>query len=173
MLSRQMKHRIEQDRVLILEREFDAPRELVFEMFKEPEHLRHWWGPKGWDLPFCKIDFRPSGEWHYCMKCVDRSQGEYYGMESCGKAIYQDIKEPESIVYIDYFSDKDGKIDESLPSCKVTIEFIELDGITKLVNHSEYASAEALQAVIDTGMLEGITETWDRLEELLNQLKKG
>lgn len=60
--------RIEDDRVLVLERIFDAPRTLVFEMFNEPEHLKHWWGPVGWELPVCHADFRPGGIWHYCIK---------------------------------------------------------------------------------------------------------
>lgn len=77
--------RVENERVLVLERIFDAPRDLVFNMFKEPEHLKHWWGPTGWELPVCHIDFRPGGIWHFCMKCTDKNQGDFYGMESWGK----------------------------------------------------------------------------------------
>jgi uncharacterized protein YndB with AHSA1/START domain len=162
--------RIENERVLILEREFNAPRDLVFTMFKEPEHLKHWWGPAGWELPVCNIDFRPGGVWHYCMKCVDPNQGQFYGMESWGKAIYQDINEPETIIYTDYFSDAEGNINSNMPSTEVTLEFIELGDKTILVNRGEYVSAEALKTVIDMGMLEGITETWNRLEKHLNQM---
>ncbi|WHX29681.1 SRPBCC domain-containing protein [Brevibacillus agri] len=166
-----MVSRVEGDRVLVLERVFDAPRELVFQMFKESEHLKRWWGPRGWEVPVCHIDFRPEGVWHYCMKCADQSQGEYYGMESWGKGVYKEIDEPNKIVYLDYFSDAEGNVDESLPSTEVTLEFIDVDGKTKLVNRAEYASAEALKTVMDMGMLQGITETWDRLEERLNEIK--
>ncbi|MFC5464870.1 SRPBCC domain-containing protein [Lederbergia graminis] len=169
MAMNQLKSRVDGDKVLVLERIFNAPQELVFQMFKEPEHLKHWWGPAGWELPVCNIDFRPGGTWHYCMKCME--QGEYYGMESWGKAIYKDIVEPEMIHYTDYFSDADGNIDESLPASNNTVEFIDLDGTTKLVNRSEYVSAEELQKVLDMGMLHGITETWDRLEKHLQELK--
>lgn len=169
MAMNQLKSRVDGDKVLVLERIFNAPQELVFQMFKEPEHLKHWWGPTGWELPVCNIDFRPGGTWHYCMKCME--QGEYYGMESWGKAIYKDIVEPEMIHYTDYFSDADGNIDESLPASNNTVEFIDLDGTTKLVNRSEYVSAEELQKVLDMGMLHGITETWDRLEKHLQELK--
>lgn len=163
--------RVENERVLVLERVFDAPRELVFAMFKDPEHLKHWWGPQGWELPVCNIDFRPGGVWHYCMKCIDRNQGEFFGMESWGKAVYKDINEPDSIAYSDYFSDAEGNINEELPATEVTLQFVELDGKTKLVNSSEYISAEALKTVMDIGMLQGITETWDRLEARLNEIK--
>jgi uncharacterized protein YndB with AHSA1/START domain len=161
---------VENDTVLVLERVFDAPRELVFTMFSQPEHLVHWWGPRGWELPVCTVDFRPGGVWHYCMKCVDASQGEFYGMESWGKAVYKRIVEPESIAYTDYFSDADGNENESLPSTEVTIDFIDLGAKTKIISRSAYVSAESLQKVMDMGMLQGITETWDRLEERLREV---
>ncbi len=166
-----MVSRVEDGRVLVLERVFDAPRDLVFKMFKEPEHLQHWWGPRGWELPVCSVDFRPGGVWHYCMKCVDRNQGQFYEAESWGKGVYREILEPEKIVYTDYFSDAEGRVNESFPSTEVTMEFIDLGGRTKLASRSEYVSAEALKSVMDMGMLQGITETWDRLEEHLNEVK--
>lgn len=171
MPSSVMESRVESEKVLVLERVFDAPRELVFKMYQEPEHLKHWWGPRGWELPVCKVDFRPGGVWHYCMKCVDKSQGEFFGMESWGKAIYQEIVSPERIVYVDYFSDAEGNENPEMPSTKVTIELIDLGGKTKLVSRGEYVSAEALKSVMEMGMLAGITETWDRLEEHLNTVK--
>ncbi|XID94477.1 SRPBCC domain-containing protein [Paenibacillaceae bacterium WGS1546] len=171
MTNNAMVSWVDRDRILVLERVFDAPRELVFTMFKEPEHLKHWWGPEGWDLPVCKMDFRPGGVWHYCMKCVDRDQGEFYGMESWGKGVYKEIVEPEKIIYTDYFSDAEGNEDDTMPSTEITMEFIDLGGKTKLISRSEYVSAETLQRVMDMGALEGITQTWDRLEERLNAVK--
>lgn len=166
-----MTSRVEGGNVLVLERTFDAPRELVFSMFKEAEHLKRWWGPRGWEVPFCTVDFRPGGVWHYCMKCVDENMGDFYGTESWGKQAYQEIVEPERIVYIDSFSDAAGNVDESLPSTRGTLQFIDLGGKTKLVSRSEYASPEALRTVLDMGMMQGITQTWDRLEERLNELR--
>ncbi len=171
MSSNAMVSRVENERVLVLERVFDAPRDLVFKMFKEPEHLKRWWGPKGWELPVCNVEFRPGGVWHYCMKCVDKNQGDFYGMESWGKAVYKEIVEPEKIIYTDYFSDAEGNTNDTMPSTEVTMEFIDLGGKTKLVSRGEYVSAEALKTVMDMGMLEGITQTWDRLEESLNEVK--
>lgn len=171
MSNNAMVSRVENDRWLVLERVFAAPRDLVFKMFKEPEHLKRWWGPRGWELPVCHIDFRPGGVWHYCMKCVDQNQGQFYGMESWGKAVYKEIVEPEKIVYVDYFSDAQGHENDAMPSTKVTMEFIDLGGKTKLVSLGEYASAEALKTVMDMGMLQGITETWDRLEERLSEVR--
>lgn len=157
--------------VLILEREFDAPKELVFKAFSEPEHLKQWWGPSGWTVPVCNVDFRPGGVWHYCMKCVDQNQGEFFGMESWGKGVYEEIIRNEKIVYRDYFSDAEGNEAEGMPSTRVTLLFEEQDGKTKLINRAEYDSSEALKTVLDMGMEQGITETWDRLEEHLASTK--
>ncbi len=114
-------------RELILERVFNAPRELVFQAFSKAEHLKRWWSTKGWSTPVCEVDFRPGGVWFYCMKCSDESQEEY-GMESWGKAVYEDIKEPERIVFIDSFADAEGNIVEEIPLTKMTIMFIEQGG---------------------------------------------
>lgn len=92
MSNNEISSRVENDKVLILERIFDAPREIVFNMFKDPEHLKHWWGPSGWELPVCRIDIQPGGIWHFCMKCMDQNQGESYGMESWGKVVYKPKK---------------------------------------------------------------------------------
>lgn len=170
MSNNSMVSRIENERVLILERVFDAPRDLVFKMFKDPEHLKRWWGPRGWEIPVCTVDFRPGGVWHYCMKCVDQNQGEFFGMESWGKGVYKEIIEPEKISYTDYFSDAEGNSNDSMPSTEITLAFIELGGKTKLINRAEYVSAEALKTVMDMGMLQGITETWDRLNEHVQSL---
>lgn len=152
---------------LIMERVFDAPRELVFKAFSEEEHLKQWWGPKGWSLTFCDIDFRPGGVWHYCMKCVDKDQGEFYGMESWGKAVYAEIIEGEKIVYTDHFSDAEGGINEDMPAATITMTFLEHDGKTKLINHATYPTAEALQQVLDMGMEEGTGLMFDCLDEHL------
>ncbi|WGG46556.1 SRPBCC domain-containing protein [Rossellomorea sp. DA94] len=170
--SNQMLSKVENNRVLVLERIFDAPRDLVFSMFKEPEHLKAWWGPRGWELPVCRVDFRPGGVWHYCMKCVDSNQGQFYGMESWGKGVYKEIIEPEKIVYVDAFSDAEGNTNEDLPETEVTMEFIDMGSRTKLISRSLYSSEDALKTVMDMGMIQGITETWDRLEEALQLLNK-
>lgn len=155
----------------MLERIFDAPRELVFRAFSEAEHLKRWWGPQGWDLTVCDIDFRPGGSWHYCMKCIDKNQGEFYGFESWGKAVYREIIEGEKIVYTDYFSDAEGNESVEMPPCEVILNFEEYEGKTRVVSESHYNSEEALKTVIEMGMEQGITETWDRLAEHLQTLQ--
>jgi uncharacterized protein YndB with AHSA1/START domain len=169
-MSNKMITKVE-GRELTLERVFDAPRELVFQAFSEAEHLKQWWGPRGWTLTVCDIDFRPGGVWHYCMKCMDKNQGDFYGMESWGKAVYEDIVKSEKIVYVDYFSDAEGTESAEMPSTDVTLTFVEFEGKTKLINRGVYASPEALKTVLDMGMEQGIAETWDRLDEHLQSVQ--
>ena len=163
---------IEAGRVLVLERVFKAPRELVFDAFSQAEHLRQWWGPRGWEVPFCTVDFRPGGRWHYCMRCVDEAQGEFYGMESWGLGLYRDIEAPARIVYTDYFSDADANINENMPPTLSTLTFEEVEGGTRVTNRAAYDTEEALKTVMDMGMLQGVTETWDRLAEHLESRRR-
>jgi uncharacterized protein YndB with AHSA1/START domain len=86
---------------LVVTRVFDAPRELVFKAWTEPEHLLRWWAPKSFTTPWCKVDLRPGGSFRYCMRTPD-------GMEICGLGLYREIVEPERLVYTDMFADADG-----------------------------------------------------------------
>lgn len=158
-------------RVFTLKRIFNAPRSLVFQAYSQPEHLKHWWGPRGWTLTVCNIDFRAGGSWHYCMKCMDESQGDYYGMESWGKAIYKEIVPNEKIVLVDYFSDAEGTESGDLPASESTWQFFDQGDQTLMVSTSTYASEEALRQVVEMGMEQGITETLDRLAERLAELR--
>ncbi len=107
------------------------------------------------------MDFRVGGTWHYCMR------GPNEGDESWGLATYEEIVPAERIVYTDAFSDAEGNVNEAMPRTRSTVEFAEVDGRTRLTIRAEYPSQEDLQQVIDMGMVPGITETLDRLDEHL------
>jgi uncharacterized protein YndB with AHSA1/START domain len=86
---------------LVITRTFDAPRDLVFKMWTEPEHLKHWWGPKGFTFGVSKFDLRPGGIFHYSMRSPE-------GHEMWGKFVYREIVAPERVVFITSFSDEGG-----------------------------------------------------------------
>lgn len=148
------------ERTFVMERIFNAPRELVFQAYSDCQHLIHWWGPNGWTLPICEMDFRAGGSWFYCMRGPN-------GEDACGKAFYLEIVAPERIVYRDTFVDTAGNPLEDMPELMNTVIFEEVDGKTKLISQTEFASAADLKAVLDMGMTEGFTETLDRLEAYL------
>ncbi len=86
------------------------------------------------------------------------------GQDSWGKAIYREIVEPERIVYTDSFADEEGNPVEGMPMMLITVEFAEHEGKTKLTSRTQFSSSEDLKAIVDMGVVQGITETWDRLE---------
>jgi uncharacterized protein YndB with AHSA1/START domain len=91
------------DQILVITRVFDAPRELVFKAWTDPQQMKLWWGPKGFTCPECSIDLRPGGKYLNCMRSPD---GKDYW--SCGT--YQEVEAPEKIVCTDSFSDYKANI---------------------------------------------------------------
>ena len=154
---------------LIMERLFKAPRQLVFEAFSTPAHLEKWWGPSGWETKVYSFDFKPGGIWHYCMTCVDKEQGDFYGMESWGKSTFIDIDPYSRIVYTDAFSDADGHVNPDLPVMTITNEFLDTSEGTLFISRSEFPNEEALHQVVEMGAVEGFTSQLDRLEAIVSQ----
>ena len=149
---------------IVMTRVFDAPKKLVFETFSDCKHLNNWWGPRSWPLVYCNMDFREGGTWHFCMK------GPHVGDESWGKVTYKEIKAPDRIVYDDYFSDKEGNINQLLPAAEIAFDFAEGSGKTMITSRAKYPTDEDLKKVLDMGMVDGMNETLDRLEELLARM---
>ncbi|MCO5192320.1 MAG: SRPBCC domain-containing protein [Anaerolineae bacterium] len=168
MTNKRQTMAIHGDRELVMTRRFAAPRHLVWQAYTDCAHLSQWWGPTGWTVPHCELDLRPGGKWHYCMK-GEMPDGSV--MESWGLAVYREIVPPERLVYVDAFSDSDGTISADLPQMLITVTFEEIDGQTLLTSITEFDSAEALQTVIDMGMEQGITQTWDRLDAHLPTMR--
>ena len=87
----------------VITRVFDAPRDTVWKAWTEPEHIKHWWGPKGMDVVSCTLDLRVGGMCHYCLRGPD-------GEDMWGRYIYREIVPPERLVFIVSFSDPKGGI---------------------------------------------------------------
>ena len=147
------------ERSLKVARTFNAPRDLVFQAYTDPDALKQWFGPEGWPLTVSTMDFRVGGTWHYCMTGPE-------GEEAWGIATYDEIVAPERLVYRDAFSDADGNIVP--PESAVTIEFVEQGpSETSLQITSIFASNDERDQVIAMGMEEGMAQTLDHLEEYL------
>ena len=80
------------DRELIITRVFDAPRDLVFKAWTEPERLAQWWGPEGFALPFLELDMRPGGAWRACMRGPDGTNFWQHG-------VCRELVPPERLAY--------------------------------------------------------------------------
>lgn len=143
---------------LVLTRDFDAPRELVWKVWTEPEHLAQWWGPKYFTNPRCEVDLRPGGTMRIDMADPD---GNVYPM----KAVFHEIVEPERLV----FTSRAIEDDEGNPLLETlnTVTFAEHEGKTRITMEANVlvATPEAADAL--EGMEEGWIQTLDKLAEYL------
>lgn len=143
------------DRQLVITREFDAPRELVFLCYSKPDLLRRWYGLPDWEMTVCEIDFRVGGKWRF----VSKSPGGY---EMASQGIYTLIDQPAQIDQTEKFDDNwtDGETVNEL-------KLIDKDGRTISVTTVTYASAEGRAGAVATPMAEGMEIGFKRLDELL------
>jgi len=89
---------------LVVTRIIDAPLEMVWKAWTEPEHVMRWWGPKYWTSPSCKIDLREGGKYIFCMR-APKEQG---GQEHYSAGVYKKIVPMERLEFTQSLSDKDG-----------------------------------------------------------------
>lgn len=154
---------------------FNASRERVFKAFTESEHLKNWWGPKGWVFNVSKSDFRPGGIFHYSQKPAD-------GDEMWVKFVYNEVLPPEKIVYTSFFSDEEGNIvrapfNKNWPMKTLnTMTFIEEEGKTTLtaIITPESATEEELKTFRESREMvyEGFLGTFNQLEDYLSKESK-
>jgi uncharacterized protein YndB with AHSA1/START domain len=153
------------DRELVVTRVFDAPRTLVFRAWTSPEDLPHWMlGPPGWTMPVCEIDFRPGGAWRIVWRQSDATEMEMRGG-------YREIVPPERIVSTESWGGK-------WPDTLNTVTLSEGHGQTTLMLKILYPSKEARDAALQTGMKDGMAQSFNRLEEYLasqpvGRMKRG
>jgi len=151
-------------------RVFDAPRDLVFQAWSDPEALARWWGPKGMALQVRHLDFRPGGLFHYAMEAPS-------GHTMWGRFIYQEIAVPDRIVFINSFSDEAGGIarapfSETWPlEILNTLLLTEQDGKTTLTLQGGPINATQDEQKTFEGhfksMEQGFSGTMDQLAEYL------
>ncbi len=148
------------DREVTITRMFDAPRELVFKALTTPELIKQWLhGPNGWTMVTCEFDLRVGGGVRYEWK---KSGGPKMGLTGT----IRDFKAPERIVHTERFDD-----DWTGGETQVTTTFTEHRGQTTLSITVRYASVEARDAALRTGMTEGMNATYQMLDALLVTLQ--
>jgi uncharacterized protein YndB with AHSA1/START domain len=157
----------------VISRSFDAPRDLIWKVWTEREHLKHWWGPKGFKVRACDVDLRPGGTFHYCL---ETPQGE----EMWGKFLFREIAAPERLIFLTSFSDPQQGLQRHPmnPGWPLQIlsvvTFEEAAGKTTITVHwLPYEATEAEREVFEAGrpsMQAGWTGTCDQLENYLASL---
>lgn len=149
---------------LIVERTFDAPIGRVWDAYADREQFCKWWGPEGWETTVKEFDFVPGGRNHYCMKCVDENQDEWFNQQSWGMMVFEQVDKPSGFTYKDYFSDADGTLNTDMPTTTTIMNFVEQDGKTTMTSRSVVESKEQLEQLVTMGMIEGLTSSLDKLE---------
>jgi uncharacterized protein YndB with AHSA1/START domain len=140
---------------LIVTQVVDAPRPSLFKVWTDPAHLAMWWGPKGFTNPVCEINLRVYGTIRIHMRGPD---GTVYPMTG----VYQEIVEPERLVFISAALDKKG---DPLFEVVTTVSFEEVGGSTKVIMHASASKIRPEGAPHIVGMEEGWKQSIARLEE--------
>jgi uncharacterized protein YndB with AHSA1/START domain len=148
------------DREIVMTRVFDAPRELVFEALSKPEHMREWWGPRGFTMPVCEMDFRPGGAYRFVQRGPD-------GAEYAFRGEFREIVPPERISWTFEFEGMPGQVSVD------TMTLTEEDGKTTITSMSLFDSVEQRDGMLQSGMETGAAESYDRLAELLEKMQSA
>lgn len=160
---------VQSDREIIITRIFNAPRELVFKAWTEPEHITQWWGPKGFTTRVEELDLRPGGRSRYVMVGPD-------GTEYPAEGVFREVVPPERIVTTDEFGEDYEKMtDIDLPQGIVlTALFEEIDDkTTKLTLQISHPTAEDRRKHEEMGVVAGWNSSFDCLDEFLAQQQNG
>jgi uncharacterized protein YndB with AHSA1/START domain len=156
--------------VLVIEREFAAPRERVWMAWTVPDLVMRWWGPKGFTTPVCRISLRVGGSYLTCMRSPE-------GKDYWSTGVYREIVPLERIVATDSFADEKGNIVPATtygmspdfpPEMLFSVTFEEIEGKTKLrLRHSGLPPGPDME-----GAREGWNQSLDKLAELLSSRKE-
>jgi uncharacterized protein YndB with AHSA1/START domain len=161
---------------LVISRTLDAPRDLVWKAWTEPERLAEWWGPKGCTIRVAKLDVRSGGMFHYAMQFKP-------GHDIWGRFVYREIERPERLVFVISFSDATGgitrapfpQLGDSWPlEVLNTLTLTEQDRKTTLTLRGSPINATEEERKAFAGMLGSVQQGWGgTLDKLAEHLVRG
>jgi uncharacterized protein YndB with AHSA1/START domain len=148
------------DRVIHIEREFDAPRDLVFATYTDPELIPEWWGPRGTTTVVDRMEVKAGGSWRFVAQMSD-------GSETAFRGTYREVTPPERIVQTFEWEGMPGHVSVE------TATFEDLGDRTRVTTDSIFHTTEERDGMLDSGMEKGMNETFQRLDELLARRRDG
>lgn len=148
------------EREVTLTRGFEAPRELVFRALTEPDLLKQWYGPSGWQLVVCDVDLRVGGEFHFVSQ---RPSGKSVGQ----RGQYREIKVSERLVHTEWWEDWNPG------ECLVTLQLAERAGQTLLTSTTLFPSRAVRDTILESGMKHSANELHDKLSALLSTVRSA
>jgi uncharacterized protein YndB with AHSA1/START domain len=147
------------DEEILISREFDAPRHLVFKAWTEPELVRRWWSPRG-EMTVCDIDLRVGGAWRYALVLNDGTEVAFHGD-------FREIVPDERLVHTEIY---EGAPVQGQPPINI-VTFEESDRGTRVEILVQCHSKEVRDMIATSGMEEGMQEQMVQLDELLGTLR--
>jgi uncharacterized protein YndB with AHSA1/START domain len=147
------------DREIVVERIFDAPRDLVFRAFTDPELIPQWWGPRDTETIVDRMDVRTGGDWRF----IHRSAGS----ETAFRGTFREVTPPERIAWTFEWSGMPGYV-----SVDIT-EFDDLGDRTRVRTRSLFHLPEERDGMLEAGMESGLQESYERLDEVVERLGRA
>ncbi len=150
------------DREIVISREFNAPRELVWEAWTNPEHVANWWGPRGFTTTIEEMDVRPGGVWKHVMHGPD-------GTNYPNKSVFKEVVKPERIVYSHGGGREGGRCAHFVATW--TFDALAADKTRVTIRMVFTSTADRNFVVKEFGAIEGGNQTLGRLAEHLSQME--
>jgi uncharacterized protein YndB with AHSA1/START domain len=151
-------------RDLVMERVFDAPRELVWNVMNDPAQVSNWWGPRGHTAPVAAMDLLVGGTWRWVGHTPDGRDVPFTGE-------YLEVDPPSKLVYTEIYDVP--PFNEPGAAAINTITYEDLGGRTKVVARGRFPSVETLEGALSTGMIGGALEAYDGLGELIDEAARA
>jgi uncharacterized protein YndB with AHSA1/START domain len=156
------------DREVKVTRSFKAPRALVYRAYTEPELVRRWLlGPPGWSMPVCEMDVRVGGRFRWRWRS-DENSSEFGFMGT-----FREVQPPSKLVHTEAYDP--GTVGGPYPGedAIVTVTFAEADGVTTMTTLIDFGSKQARDAAVATGMTDGMEQSYQLLDRLLDEQSRG
>jgi len=145
-------------------RTFNAPRQLVWDAHTKPELVPQWLGYDDWNMPVCDMDVRVGGKYRWQWK--HREDGKQFGFFGA----FIEVDAPSKLTHEEYYDP--GEAGFAMPEgdpCIVSLELSERNGVTTLVCNMTFASKEARDGAVSTGMTDGMEYSYARLDDLFDR----
>jgi uncharacterized protein YndB with AHSA1/START domain len=152
------------DREVRVTRKFNAPRQLVWDAHTKPELVQQWLGYHGWDMPVREMDVRVGGKYRWQWK--SQEDGKQFGFSGT----FTEVNAPSKLAHEQYYDpgDMGGAMPVGDP-CIVSLDLSEQNGVTTLVCTMKFASKEARDDALSTGMTDGMEFSYTRLDDMCKQ----
>jgi uncharacterized protein YndB with AHSA1/START domain len=152
------------DEQILITREFDAPKHLVYEAFTTPDLVKRWWHANRGEMTIAEIDLRVGGKWRYVMIAHDGFEVGFHGE-------YREVVPNERLVSTEVYEGLSAGVSEEDAATLNTTTFTEADGRTTLTILVQATSKVSRDAIIESGMEDGLQDALDLLEQTADSLR--